>query len=308
MRKENVQNNGLAEEQTLLGHQHMKAGEVKEAAECYQRAATLGCPEGQYALAECYEQGLGVKKDVSQAFRWTAIAANRGHPKACACMGKYHEEGSEEVEGQNLQLSLRWFKKAVSLGYPAEADVVRVSALIEEQKHLEEEERRKREEEEVRKEFEKRWKSLNKYKLGKRATEIFEYLVSLADENKGCCILNRNKKVPAVYFACFGRNDVLMNKSCEIYVFSDKGCYPEFSFIYLREEHIVYPYIYAGDEVDIPGSEMLIIPDTGRVYYPEDLHELKVEANSTLSRVYKKQKLEELMPKPEKNAVKETDN
>ena len=44
MKKENVQNNGRAEEQTLLGHQHMKAGEVKEAAECYQRAATLGYP------------------------------------------------------------------------------------------------------------------------------------------------------------------------------------------------------------------------------------------------------------------------
>lgn len=308
MRKENVQNNGRAEEQTLLGHQHMKAGEVKKAAECYQRAATLGCPEGQYALAECYEQGLGVKKDASQTFRWTAIAANRGHPKACACMGKYHEEGSEEVEGQNLQLSLRWFKKAVSLGYPAEVDVVRVSALIEEQKRQEEEERRKREEEARRKAFAKKWKSLNKYKLGKKATEIFEFLVSLADEKNGCCILCRNQKAPAVFFACFGRNDVLMDKTFETYVFSDKGHYPEFSFIYLREEHLVYPYIYAGDEIDIPCSEMFIDIETGEVYYPEELSELKVEANSTLSRVYKKQKLEELMPKPEKKAVKETNN
>ena len=45
-----------------------------QAAQLYQKAAEQGLKDAQLALADCYEQGLGVPRDPSLAKEWRAKA------------------------------------------------------------------------------------------------------------------------------------------------------------------------------------------------------------------------------------------
>jgi len=51
-------------------------------------ASYFGDPEAQYQLASLYLDGTGVKQDAKRAVPWLVLAANKGHYKAQALLGR----------------------------------------------------------------------------------------------------------------------------------------------------------------------------------------------------------------------------
>jgi len=50
--------------------------------EWYYKAAKHGNPDAQYALADKYSSGTGVKSDMIAAFKWYENASKQNHPAA----------------------------------------------------------------------------------------------------------------------------------------------------------------------------------------------------------------------------------
>lgn len=69
----------------------------RHAVDCYLRAAGLGHPKAQVALANHYLAGTGVRRDPAQALRWYARAAERGDGEAFHKLGAiYRRTGQTE--------------------------------------------------------------------------------------------------------------------------------------------------------------------------------------------------------------------
>lgn len=62
------------------------------AAWCYFKAAEQGHAGAQFALAECYRLGSGVKQDMTQAQLLYKLAAKYGNEEAKECLKKYFGE------------------------------------------------------------------------------------------------------------------------------------------------------------------------------------------------------------------------
>ncbi len=78
-------------------------------------AGHLALAEGGYPLAECqvgyfYLQGLGVEKDLSQAFVWTKRAAEHGDWDAQYNLGSFYEEGIGTQP--DLEKATYWYQQA----------------------------------------------------------------------------------------------------------------------------------------------------------------------------------------------------
>jgi uncharacterized protein len=54
----------------------------REAERLLLAAAGKGFVRAEHALAQYYDLGLGGKQDITRAFKWTALAAEHGHPEA----------------------------------------------------------------------------------------------------------------------------------------------------------------------------------------------------------------------------------
>ena len=80
-----------------------------------RKAANLGFAPAQFYLAKLYEQGgSGIKKDLSEARRWTERAAEAGDAKAMHNLALYEfngEGGAKDQAGAG-----RWFQKAAEQG------------------------------------------------------------------------------------------------------------------------------------------------------------------------------------------------
>ena len=61
--------------------------------EAFRSAAEAGDADGQQSLAWCYEQGIGVKSDASQALYWLDKAAANGSKMALLALAKRYAEG-----------------------------------------------------------------------------------------------------------------------------------------------------------------------------------------------------------------------
>src|SRR5947209_8171738 len=68
-----------AASQIELGLGFERAENYQEAARCYRRAADLGKAQGQYFLAELYEEGKGVTQSYVNAAKLYESAAAQGH-------------------------------------------------------------------------------------------------------------------------------------------------------------------------------------------------------------------------------------
>ena len=80
-----------------------------------KRAANLGHPAAQFYLAKLYETGgAGLKKDLSEARRWTERAATGGDVAAMHNLGLYYYEG--EAGAQDSAKAAVWFRKAADQG------------------------------------------------------------------------------------------------------------------------------------------------------------------------------------------------
>ena len=80
-----------------------------------KKAANLGNPAAQFYLAKLYETGGGgLKKDLTEARRWTERAADGGDIAAMHNLGLYYYEG--EAGPQDSAKAAQWFRKAADEG------------------------------------------------------------------------------------------------------------------------------------------------------------------------------------------------
>lgn len=89
---------------------------VKEAADCFRRAAAQGDANGFYNLGMAHARGLGGPRDDEKAFSCFRSAAEKGHPEAINSMGWFFREG--RVFAKDLALAAKWFEKSASYGNP----------------------------------------------------------------------------------------------------------------------------------------------------------------------------------------------
>jgi len=72
----------------------------------YHAASHFGDPEAQYRLAMLYVDGTGVQRDAKRAVPWLALAANKGHYKSQAVLGRILFRG--EHGAQQRASGLMW--------------------------------------------------------------------------------------------------------------------------------------------------------------------------------------------------------
>ena len=97
---------------TAIGR--LQAGDVS-GVEDLKKAANLGFAPAQFYLAKLYEAGgSGIKKDLSEARRWTERAAQAGDPRAMHNLALYAFNG--EGGSKDQAEATRWFKKAAEDG------------------------------------------------------------------------------------------------------------------------------------------------------------------------------------------------
>lgn len=63
----------------------------------YHAASYFGDPEAQYRLAMLYVDGLGVAHDAKRAVPWLVLAANKGHYKSQALLGRILFRGEHGI-------------------------------------------------------------------------------------------------------------------------------------------------------------------------------------------------------------------
>src|ERR1700760_4547990 len=80
----------------------------------WRSAAHNGHKRAQFYLGTCYDFGLGIEKDVHDAFKWYMKAAKQGHMESQYNIGYFFREG--EVVKQNLKKAVKWFKQAAEQG------------------------------------------------------------------------------------------------------------------------------------------------------------------------------------------------
>lgn len=78
------------------------------------KEARIGDPAAQYEVALMYATGVGVGKNVSQAFAWTKAAAEKGHTAAQYLLGSAYAGGLGTPK--DAQKALFWFIKAYEHG------------------------------------------------------------------------------------------------------------------------------------------------------------------------------------------------
>lgn len=76
--------------------------------------AESGDADAQHRLAQVYERGLGVGRDIARARAWTERAAAAGEPRAMHDLGVYFARG--EGGAQDDAAAFRWFRQAAEIG------------------------------------------------------------------------------------------------------------------------------------------------------------------------------------------------
>ncbi|SMM98975.1 hypothetical protein SPONL_299 [uncultured Candidatus Thioglobus sp.] len=72
--------------------------------------------ESQYQLGLIYELGLGIDKDLLQAFEWYQKSANQNHPKAQYNLGVFYALSKGGID-KDIQQSKYWIRCAHENGY-----------------------------------------------------------------------------------------------------------------------------------------------------------------------------------------------
>ena len=79
-----------------------------------QIMAKRGDAMAQFSVAIAYEDGVGTKKDLKQAFDWYSKAAEQGHEGAQYKVGVFYEKGMGVKK--DPKLANEWYKKAAANG------------------------------------------------------------------------------------------------------------------------------------------------------------------------------------------------
>ena len=89
--------------------------DMQEAARWFARAAERGFAPSQYSLGSLYEKGLGVSRDVGKAKALYRDAAEKGNARAMHNLAVVNATGGEG-EAADLAAATRWFLEAAALG------------------------------------------------------------------------------------------------------------------------------------------------------------------------------------------------
>jgi localization factor PodJL len=100
--------------QFQLGRDRLDAGDFAMGASLVRKSAEQGLAAAQYRLGKLHEKGLGVARDLSEARRWTEMAAKGGNIKAMHDFAVYLAEG--EGGPQSYAGAVEWFGKASQYG------------------------------------------------------------------------------------------------------------------------------------------------------------------------------------------------
>ena len=95
--------------------EHLDLGNYSTAFALYSLAAEKGQAKAQIGLGICYEEGVGIEKNLTKAVEWYTKAAEQGNATAQCNLGFCYDNGSG-VE-QNLAKAVEWYTKAAEQGY-----------------------------------------------------------------------------------------------------------------------------------------------------------------------------------------------
>lgn len=95
-----------------LKYQYSDNPDLEKAFSHIRRSAEAGYDEAQFALAQMYEEGIGVKADIVNAIKWYTEASNNGHLSSQFTLASLYEEGLK-VE-KNTNLAIKYFQLAAS--------------------------------------------------------------------------------------------------------------------------------------------------------------------------------------------------
>ncbi len=106
----------LAKTYLMRGKLFQKKGEEykKVSFELFYKAAHLENIEAFYLLGRCYRKGLGVEKNLQEAFRWNIKAADRGVKKAQFYAGLDYYYGQNNQNIVNLELAAKYLGESES--------------------------------------------------------------------------------------------------------------------------------------------------------------------------------------------------
>ena len=94
------------------------AGNTSMALRCYEKASDHGCVEGTFALARCYDDGVGVAVNNHRAASYYEQVAKDGDNElkgiACLRLGAMYRDG--ELGEENYPRAATYFKKSADLG------------------------------------------------------------------------------------------------------------------------------------------------------------------------------------------------
>lgn len=88
--------------------------EVKDF-ENFRQQAINGDAEGQFNLATCYRDGIGVTKNHTEAARWYRISAEQGFPNSQHMLGYCYRNDIGVT--QDLDEAIKWYRKAANQGF-----------------------------------------------------------------------------------------------------------------------------------------------------------------------------------------------
>lgn len=90
-------------------------GAEKKSAEYHERAAEGGNVYAMQCLAGCYYMGKGVKRDMTQCYKWNLKAAELGNPDAMANLATLYCNGFGVK--RNFDEALKWNNKGADIGH-----------------------------------------------------------------------------------------------------------------------------------------------------------------------------------------------
>ena len=86
----------------------------EKAFEYFKQSANQGYTKAQYQLCVCYDEGIGVRRNVAEAARWCEMAAYGGYAKAQSEIGYCYEYGHGVL--RNTREAVRWYRIAAEQG------------------------------------------------------------------------------------------------------------------------------------------------------------------------------------------------
>jgi TPR repeat protein len=93
------------------------AKDVKEAFQWYKLSAEQGYDASQAMLGHCYFHGIGVVKDTVEALKWYKSSANQGYAPAQCNLGICYERG-EGTHAKDSIEAVKWFQLSANQGNP----------------------------------------------------------------------------------------------------------------------------------------------------------------------------------------------